>query len=43
MLRASLSEKSGYVYVFVVRVMESKYGDYIGLWRLWQPFKKWQT
>ena len=25
----------------VFRVNESKFGNYIGLWRLWQPFSKW--
>ena len=29
------------VFVFVVRVPESKYGKYIGVWGLWQPFSKW--
>ena len=30
-------------YVHVFRVMESKYGNFIGLWGLWQPFSKWLT
>ena len=29
------------VFVFVVEVPLSKYGKYIGLWGLWQPFSKW--
>ena len=29
-------------YVYVVRVKESKCGNYIGLWGLWQLFSKWR-
>ena len=28
-------------YVYVFRVKESKCGNYIGMWGLWQPFSKW--
>ena len=29
------------VFVVDVRASESKYGNYFGLWGLWQPFSKW--